>query len=241
VRTNHNAWIIHNTARIPDAVTHPGFRYKCSSLLLGESLLEKPKKYSLPYITKVGHISNCIQYRWTCKPTQLVSTLIATVYSRLMRTLLIRHGKKSFKLGHLMLRCSAYYVFTKNDYFLNRVLGVLGCKPSQRRKTIVNKCLRFYVAKLDDNTRFVLRQVWQQANWLSSRVERPRDKSAIGTKGKHSTLSVFTHGYVQPSPQSKADILRQVARCATTFWMSTKDLFVRPCPLGSPSEGGSIF
>jgi len=221
----------------PSAITHPGFNYKVSSRWFEHAVLEKPKKYTLPYIEHCGRISNSIQYYWTCKPSSCVSTMVATVYKRLLDTMLRRFKKKAFKLSNLLLRCAAYYVFTKNDYFWNRLLAVLRFKRSARRRA--KDMILFYEAKLDDNTRFVLRQVWlHQANWHKSRAERPRAQSKVEvfSESSHRTTVAVDDISNRMNARLECNILRRVARSATTFWMLPYRSLVEPDTLSLESE-----
>lgn len=214
----------------PSAVTHPGYNYKVSSAWFAYNKMEKPKKYSLPYIESCGRISNSTQYFWTCKPSVCVSTLVSTVYKRLLNTMLRRFGKKAFRLQNLLLRCSAYYVFTQNDYFWNRLLAVLRFKRSARKRA--KSMILFYESKLDDNTRFVLRQVWlNQAHWHKSRAERPRAQSKMKVFGGTAQQADYVD-VVQDhlNARLQCDILRRIARSATVFWIPPYRLLVEPCP-----------
>jgi hypothetical protein len=230
-RSYHNKWMIHDIARTPDAVTHPGFKYKLSTRWIPE-ILEKPKKYDIPYVMHFGRISNSIQYRWVCKPSQLVTTLCATVYDRLRTTLWRRHKKKSFGYINLLLKVAVHYVFTRNDYFLNRVLALTRFVPNRVRRRRLRNVLLKYDSKLDDNTRFVIRQVCSQADWLESRSEKVRRTFPPRAKSNESVWNdsgdcADTAGLIGPNACIKADILRRVARCATVFWMTTKIFFSR--------------
>jgi len=211
-------WSIKHLPKNPCAVTHPGFWYRNSSSWTGVRN-EKSRLYNLPCITNLGFISNCTVYKWNCKPSQIVATLVSTVYHRLMKLMKRRHKHKAFKLSHQVLRCAVYYVFTKNDYFLNRVLGITRVTP-WKSKSRLRKLLSLVEAKLDENTRFVLRQVCFQADWLKFRAERPRDKSNIRfVPSCYRDLSNKIDRYHMLHHSLRGDILRHVARCATVFWM----------------------
>jgi len=202
-----------------DAVTHPGFEYKVSSRWFAHSNLEKPRKYALPFIEHCGRISNSTQYYWKTKPSSIVATLIATVYKRLLTTMYRRIKFKAFKLQNLLLRCSAYYVFTKNDYFWNRLLAVL--RLGRGAKSVARNLLFYFESKLDDSTRFVLRQAWSnQANWLKSRAERPRAQSKIGVICENPPRADYVDEICNHIiARSECNILRRIARKATVFWM----------------------
>jgi len=221
-------WKVSGLPEFPRAVTHPGFRYKLSSAWI-DCPDGRARKYNLPYIDHVGRISNCTMYTWKTTPMRLVATLISTVYKRLMDLMFRRHKKKAFKLKSSLLRLSAYYVFTKNDYLLNRILAITKAKPRRSGRRF-NGLLKRFESKLDDNTRFVLAQVWLcQADWFTSGSERPRDKSNRRILGKHRSL-LFSEGFVQPDSSFIATILRRVARWATTFWMNGKELSIMEVP-----------
>lgn len=206
--------------RNPSAITHPNYVYKLSSAWFEHSSLEKPKKYALPYIETCGRISNSTLYYWTCKPSTCVASIVATVHKKLLQLMIRRWKKKAFKLSHLLLRCATYYVFTKNDYFLNRLLALLRFKRSGRKRS--KDLVLFYESKLDENTRFVIRQVWiNQADWLKSRAERPRAQSKSIVLDENLFLDsssaddIGNHLYAR----MQCNILRRIARSATTFWM----------------------
>jgi hypothetical protein len=207
---------------IPDAVTHPGYSYK-TSIRWFPGGPDKNRDYGLPYITNAGRITNSIVYRWKCQPSQIVTTLISTVHSRLLKVMLKRIGKRAFKSSHFLLKCAAYYVLTRDDYFLSRILGAFKNRSEKPAKGVLRKC----EPKMDDKTRFVYRQLCFQSNWLTSRAERPRDKSRFRVLLKRSDGVVFTTGVEWVTSHEYKRILRPIARQATVFWVSIKTPKIR--------------
>jgi len=232
--TKRPKWTVVQLPRHPSALTHPGFEYKLS---LRNSIFERSvsnRTYTLPYISSVGHITIHTAYQWKCDPIQLVNTLIATVYSRLKHTMCKRYDKKTFTLNNLLLRLSVYYVFTKNDYLLDRILGILkgGSKPSHESRKLSSRLIYGYELKLSETTRFVLRQVVNSADWLKLRRGRSRpsilrDKLEFGRFHYHvgdaSNMLRHEAGCVNGCMIHR-DLVRVVARVATTFSFSSKDL-----------------
>lgn len=160
------------------------------------------------------------QYLWNSYPSQVVTTLCSTVYHRLMNVALRHYGKKAFMLENSLMKFSAYYVFTLNDYLFDRILATMRSLGISRFKKLSNKMVVCFASKLDDNTRFVLRQVWKQTDWLKSRVERPRDKSTM-RRSNHDDGGVSTPGHGMIGATLQAMILKKIALRATSFRFMT--------------------
>lgn len=80
---------------------------------------------------------------------------------------------KRFSRG--ILGAAAYYAFTKNNHFWDRILFF--CRDLQKRGSLIYRTRLYYSSKWDDCKRFVYSQVIFQTHWLLSRALRPRDKS----------------------------------------------------------------
>jgi len=133
------------------------------------------REFRFPYIDKVGKMSMSTLFTWTCHPLQGIASISSTVYSRLQKVIIRRHGLSAL-LRHykVLFKVSAIYAITSNTWLMDRVLGM-----SQRKsglKNVKGFLVRFE-RRLDVSQRFVYSQVCSQTNWLTSRAERPRAKS----------------------------------------------------------------
>jgi len=135
----------------------------------------------VPFVTISGHLSGSTLCFWTAYPQQIVASLTATVYQRLLRLVAKRHGHKfagSCKLT--LFKVSAYYATVHDDGFLNRILGIL----KKRNRRAAHNLYTFAYCNLDEDKRFVINQSCQQFLWLSFRSravnqQRCRDKSSM--------------------------------------------------------------
>jgi hypothetical protein len=100
----------------------------------------------------------------------------STIFKRIQRVIIKRHGTRfGFSCHDLLIEASIAYAIRRDDWILNRLLGILKKKNKKPAKIATKR----YVATLDEDQRFVLSQALQQANWLTFRAYRPRDKSRV--------------------------------------------------------------
>lgn len=132
--------------------------------------------FHIPLIDRLGRFTGFNVYRWDCNPSSVISTVISTICSRI-RAYSHRHNKFKTVLRFLpqLLRASTVYALTRNSYFWDRVLFV--ARDLATRGHLLHKISLYYLAKLDENKRFVYSQASYQAYWLLFRAKRPRDKS----------------------------------------------------------------
>jgi len=142
--------------------------------------LDLPRPYHIPYIDSRGKFTGCTLYKSSITSQDFLATVISTVASRL-RSWVYRHNDrikyKSRKyLNDLITRSSAIYAMTKNNYMLDRLLVLF--KDFERQKESVRGVLAHFASKLDANKGFIYGQACSHAHWLTSRAQRPRDKSS---------------------------------------------------------------
>jgi hypothetical protein len=132
----------------------------------------------LPFIDPVGKFSGSASYLSNISPGGYIGTVVSTIHRRLFFYVSRRLKSKvrAGKLNKLLLACSAYYALTKNVYFWDRLLAMLRSGVSREK---ISSCLRARSRTLDDYRWFVYNRCCQQANWLTSRAVRPRDKSSL--------------------------------------------------------------
>lgn len=137
----------------------------------------------IPLINRNGKLSGHTLCRWNCEPAQWIASVVSTVTSRLRRYAL-KHNKGYIvsRYQRLFTRVSGYYVLTRNDYLMDRILYLL--RNLEEKGKYIHRVLLNYLTRLDDNKRFVYSQVSYQTNWLLFRAcRRPRDKSKFKFKG----------------------------------------------------------
>jgi len=158
-----------------------GMKLKTSTRWIHDFSTACCRDFEVPYIDKGGKDSIFPLARWNCHPMQLVGSLASTKFSRIMRILRQRFTWKDAKAyRELALSVAIVSVITQSNWILDRFLGISrDLKKKKILKTFVLGCVR----RLDDIQRFVYSQAFDQAYWLTSRSERPRDKSkgSIGT------------------------------------------------------------
>jgi len=135
--------------------------------------------WDLPYIDRLGRFSGHTLIRWSTDPACIVGTTIATISSRL-KGYAFKHNsphvvRRNFRR---ILRVSAYYAMTKNNYFWDRILFFT--RNLEKYEKLLHRLLLFFLAKSDVSTRFVYNHAVFQAQWLLFRspVKGMRDKSA---------------------------------------------------------------
>lgn len=131
---------------------------------------------SVPFIDSLGRFTGHRLYRWDCDPRALIATTISTIARRLLLYCGRHNPAKVVKrFSKSILGAAAYYAFSKNSYYWDRVLFF--SRNLESRGNLIHRLRLFFSSKWDDNKRFVYSQALYQANWLLSRVYRPRDKS----------------------------------------------------------------
>jgi hypothetical protein len=131
---------------------------------------------AVPYIDRLGRFTGQVIYKWSCDPRSLIATVVSTIAKRLVDHAR-RHNKWYIVKKRLkdLLSAAAYYAFTKNSYFWDRVLCF--SRDLEKYKKPLNSLRIFFTSKWDENKRFVYSHVIFQTKWLLFRVFRPRDKS----------------------------------------------------------------
>lgn len=134
----------------------------------------------LPLIDNCGKFTGIDIYVSNLTHQEYLSTIIATIFRRLKLWALRSNSVREVNCRQrLLLRCAAYYTLSRNNYFWDRLLGLVRCGNLHKNWQIVSKVLHSYSSKLDDHKWFVYGHACLQANWLTSRALRPRDKSAL--------------------------------------------------------------
>jgi hypothetical protein len=178
----------------PDAYPHNvsyirGYRVKSSKRWL-ECGPSASGWLPLPHIDQRGKFTGNSQCLWQCSPHQWLATVTATISKRLS-CYARRHNKGYICSRYLGTICkvAGYYALTKNSYVMDRILYFL--RDLKNRGKLIHPLLLSFVAKMDENKRFVFSQVCYQTNWLLFRAVKPRDKS------KFTFRKVKTHPLVQ--------------------------------------------
>jgi len=114
---------------------------------------------------------------WNCFPEQLLATYVATVYQRLKKILVGRHGLKNFRMlfHRLCFQASALHTILHDNWIIDRFLGISRSKAKEPRKGLKN-LLNFVLCNLGDSERFVYNQINYQILWLTLRGKKPRVK-----------------------------------------------------------------
>jgi hypothetical protein len=143
---------------------------------------------NVPYIDNLGRFTGHTLYKWSCDPRSLIATVVSTISKRLV-DYCRKHNKWHMVKKHLkpLVGAAAYYAFTKNSHFWDRILFF--CRNLQERGTLIHRFRLFYSSKWSDYNRFVISQVIFQTNWLLSRVHEPRDKLLFYNSSKRTFWS----------------------------------------------------
>lgn len=136
--------------------------------------------WNIPFIDKCGKFTGYTLYKCNWSPPAIIGTVTATVFRRLFFYTLSQDNNKRWdvcRTQRLLCKVAGYYTLTKNNYFLDRVLFLL--KNVKRNRSLISKILHSYSQKLDAHKWFVYGHVCLQTQWLTSRAQGPRDKSAF--------------------------------------------------------------
>jgi hypothetical protein len=130
---------------------------------------------ALPFVTREGYVSYSGVYYTRCSSYQWFSSVVSTVYDRLMarRRRWSRDGVKKIGGGDLNLQIALTYVLTMDTGFLIRAMECQKRSDSAARKFVYYK-----TRHMDEPTRFWYDQSREFAgSWLQHRSKTPRDKS----------------------------------------------------------------
>jgi hypothetical protein len=171
----------------------------------------------IPFVHVSGKLSASTVCFWTAYPQQIVATLTATVYQRLLRLVIRRHGYKySRSCRETCFKAATYYTVTRDDWFLNRFLGIF----KKRNRRAAHNLYTLVFCNLDENFRFVISQVLKQALWLSFRSRtvvipkvRVRDKSRI----EGDSDSVLSFDWTEPEPFDGRVLWRKASQAWKTL------------------------
>jgi hypothetical protein len=191
----------------------------------------------IPFVHVSGHLSGSTLCFWTAYPQQIVASLTATVYQRLLRLISRRHSYKYAKsCRETLFKVSAYYVATRDDGFLNRVLGIF----RKRSRRAVHNLYTFAFSNLGEDLRFVISQSCTQFLWLSFRsrtVVMPRSEKRDKSRDIDSSSELSFSLEMGNSPFIH-DL--GIWRKASQAWKTLHD-YRRTTMTHSPLEGSSEF
>lgn len=147
----------------------------------------------IPFVHVSGKMSASTVCFWTAYPQQIVATLTATVYQRLLRLIERRHGYRYVRgCRETIFKAATYYSVTRDDWFVDRFLGIF----KRRNRRAAHGLYTCALSNLDENFRFVISQICQQISWLSFRSRavvdpqyQRRDKSCKHDRDDDSLFS----------------------------------------------------
>jgi len=166
----------------PTPTRRPGMEFRTSLSWFNPKDSKRVFK-AIPFVSKSGKFSLHTLYVWKAYPEQVFMSVISTVYFRLLKIFRKRYKYVSRRDYNNLIKISIVYVITKNNWFIDRFLGMSRKETSRRA---VTNFVHYVVNELDENKRFVYSQAFSQANWLKFQVFRPSDKSReITSHGTH--------------------------------------------------------
>jgi hypothetical protein len=132
--------------------------------------------FEFPYVDHAGKESVFPLARWNCHPLTYVGSLVATKFARIFAIIRKRFPWRIAKTyRELTFKVAAASAISHSNWIIDRFLGV---SKQNNKKRVCFSMLNRVLCSLDDIQRFVYDQVCSQTYWLSSRSERPRDKSS---------------------------------------------------------------
>jgi len=171
----------------------------------------------IPFVHVSGKMSASTVCFWTAYPQQIVATLTSTVYQRLLRIVLRRHGYKySRGCRETCFKAAAYYATTRDDWFLDRFLGIF----KRRNRRAAHNLYTLVFCNLDENFRFVISQVLEQALWLSFRsrtVVKPKVRVRDKSRMESDADSVLSFDWTEPAPLDAKVLWRKASQAWKTL------------------------
>lgn len=132
-------------------------------------------EFDLPLIDRLGRYTGKALYSIACRPTDVVATVISTIFSRLKRYSCYHNSFRAFKLREKdIFRAAVLYALSKNSYYMDRILYFL--RDLKERGRLIHPVTLHFLSKGNEDKRFVYGQACYQANWLIFRAAKPRDK-----------------------------------------------------------------
>jgi len=158
----------------PHPRKRPGMEFRTSTRWFSQELSVR-KVFQIPFISRSGKISVNTLFFWRSYPEQVYMSVVATVYRRILAILLKRFKIVGRRLRDACIKVSAVYVINKDDYIIDRFLGM--SRPGTPIKHIGNFA-HYCAIQLDDDKRFVYSQALRRADWLKFQAHGPGDKSS---------------------------------------------------------------
>jgi len=191
------------------------------------------KCYQVPFVSKSGKLSANTLYFWKAYPEQVFMSVVSTIYQRLLKIQLKRHKFVGRGLRDCLIKAATIYYINKDDWFLDRLLGITKSEPLKRIRNFVH----YFVCELDDNKRFVYSQALHQANWLKFQVFRPADKSS-----KSCSLGTHLNKVIDDGPGCYDKDFRMTFHELVYSWSVTRiRSSEKRSPPGSPSRELDCF
>lgn len=156
----------------------PGMVVKSSCRWFRNLPASRREEIVIPYVMNTGKFSVHALATWRCFPEQAIASVTATVYQRLLK--LFQKRKRNLRDTrqqdrNFILKIAVVYTITHSDYFLDRMLALLG------RSKAVKGVFRYFLCRLGDKLWFVYRQVCLHTYWLTNRSLGTRDKPRMST------------------------------------------------------------
>lgn len=136
------------------------------------------RPFNIPFIDRFGKFTGCTLYTAGLRQQDYMATIISTISSRIFSWVRSHNDMKKINRNYLRKLCakaSAVYATTKNSYMMDRIFVLL--KNFQQNKKTVTGIIASFASKLDAYKGFIHSQACSHAYWLTSRAQRPRDKS----------------------------------------------------------------
>jgi hypothetical protein len=131
--------------------------------------------HAIPFVSKSGKLSINTLYFWRAYPEQVLFSMISTIYQRILKILIKRFDYVSRRLRDACIKVSTIYAITKDDYIIDRFLGI---SKKWIPIKLISNLAHYFAFQLDDDKRFVYSQALKRADWLKYQVSRLGDKSS---------------------------------------------------------------
>jgi hypothetical protein len=224
--------------RVEGNPTLPSYRMRTSVRWIQDYKKTCERWIGLPYIDFSGRMSPSKVALWKCHPAQAVASITSTIYSRITRVMIKRHGTRfTFKLQPEILKVAATYALTQNNFVMNRFYGIYRKKNSAKPiQCVISK----FVRNMDVDQRFVYSQVLSQTHWLTHRSERPRVKSEKNIYNDDDMMDRFSFENETPCQCYETYSCLYGSLCTTEF-PRIKEFRYRPEPtLKTQLRGGRV-
>jgi hypothetical protein len=126
----------------------------------------------LPLISKTGRILPHALGVWKCRPNELLTTLVSTVFKRLQKQKWKRYKNKKVVSDHQLFKLAFIHVLFPLENYFDIGYGLFKNNPKS-----LSRYLYKILLSVDESIRFLFAQLSKSSSWVQHKASRPCNKS----------------------------------------------------------------